>query len=75
MYILSTITIIISFQPKKEEEEFLRAVEVGDLPSVKKLLASHKTLNVNCTDILGRTPMRLAVENEHQDVSSYLETM
>ena len=44
-------------------------MEVGDLPSVRKLLISHKNLNVNCTDILGRTPMRLAVENEHQDVS------
>lgn len=58
------------FQPKKEEEEFLRAVEVGDIPTVRKLLSRESDLDVNCTDILGRTPLRLAVENEHLDVSN-----
>ena len=63
-------TYFFFFQPKKEEEEFLRAVEVGDIPTVRKLLGSRETdIDVNCTDILGRTPLRLAVENEHLEVT------
>ncbi len=60
-----------SFQQEIEvESELLRACEVGDIPSVKRILAQHPNLDVNCTDILGRTPLRLAVENEHLDVSA-----
>ena len=47
----------------------MRAVEVGDIPTVRRLLTTRSDdLDVNCTDILGRTPLRLAVENEHLEV-------
>lgn len=56
-------------QLRGEEEEFLRAVEVGDHPKVKKTLLLNPGLNVHCTDFLGRTPLRLAVENENLEVA------
>ena len=57
-------------QPRKEEELFLHAAEVGDIPSVRQMLQDNPELNVNCVDILGRTPLRLAVGNEHLEVST-----
>jgi transient-receptor-potential calcium channel protein len=60
-------------EPKKEDEEFLRAVELGDIPTVRKLFSNpNNHVDCNCTDILGRTPLRLAVENEHLEIVELL---
>lgn len=52
------------------EEEFLHAAEFGDIPTVRRLLSENSELNVDCIDALGRTALRLAVKNEHLEVSS-----
>lgn len=52
------------------EEEFLHASEFGDIPTVRRLLADNSDLNVDCIDALGRTALRLAVKNEHLEVTS-----
>ena len=51
------------------EEEFLHAAEFGDIPTVRRLLSENSELNVDCIDALGRTALRLAVKNEHLEVS------
>ena len=53
------------------EEEFLHAAEFGDIPTVRRLLAENTELNVDCIDALGRTALRLAVKNEHLEVSPF----
>ena len=53
------------------EEEFLHAAEFGDIPTVRRLLAENSDLNVDCIDALGRTALRLAVKNEHLEVSLF----
>ena len=54
------------------EEEFLHAAEFGDIPTVRRLLGDNPDLNVDCIDALGRTALRLAVKNEHLEVSQEL---
>nr|XP_034338793.1 short transient receptor potential channel 3-like isoform X1 [Crassostrea gigas] len=54
------------------EEEFIFAAEFGDIPTVKRLLEEHPNFNVDFNDILGRTPLRLAVGNEHLEVVELL---
>ncbi|CAG5116078.1 unnamed protein product, partial [Candidula unifasciata] len=54
------------------EEEFLHAVEFGDVTLVKALLEEFPNLNVDCTDALGRTPLRLAVKNENKEMVEIL---
>lgn len=51
------------------EEEFLHAAEFGDIPNVKRLIDTNSDLNTDCIDALGRTALRLAVKNEHLEVS------
>ena len=58
-----------AFQFADAEEEFLHAAEFGDVPTVKRLLDEFLGLNVDCIDALGRTALRLAVKNEHLEVS------
>ena len=60
--------IITKMQPHGLQEELLHAAEVGDLPSVQKLLHENPDLDVNCRDLMGRTPLRLASGNEHLEV-------
>ena len=50
------------------EEEFIYAAEFGDIPTVQKVLEENQSFNVDYHDILGRTPLRLAVGNEHREV-------
>ena len=52
----------------EEEINLLEAASLGATNKVKKILR-HKQpqLNVNCKDILGRTPLILAAENEQFD--------
>lgn len=53
------------------EDEFLHAAEFGDVPTVKQLVDRNADLNVDCIDALGRTALRLAVKNEHLEVSTF----
>ena len=48
---------------------FLDMCMNGDYPNVIKILNSVKNFNVDVRDKLGRTALRLAVENEHLEVS------
>ena len=52
-----------------DKNEFIKAIEVGDFPTVQRVLQENPEFNVNCTDFLSRTPLRLAVEGEHLEVS------
>lgn len=44
------------------------ACENGDYPTVIRILEALKDFNIDVTDNLGRTALRLAVENEHLEV-------
>ena len=44
------------------------ACENGDYPTVMRILEALKDFNIDVTDNLGRTALRLAVENEHLEV-------
>ena len=50
-------------------EKFVDACENGDYQMVTKILEVIKDFNINVTDNLGRTALRLAVENEHLEVN------
>lgn len=62
------IKICCRFQLSNLEEEFIFAAEFGDIPTVKRILEEQPNFNVDFNDILGRTPLRLAVGNEHLEV-------
>jgi ankyrin repeat protein len=47
---------------------FIDACCNGDHKMVKKILDSIKDFNIEITDPLGRTALRLAVTNEHMEV-------
>lgn len=52
----------------------MNACENGDYPTVKRVLLAIKDFNIEVTDNLGRTALRLAVENEHLEVVQALLT-
>lgn len=52
------------------EEEFIYAAEFGDIPTAQRILEENSNFSVDYSDILGRTPLRLAVGNEHLEVSN-----
>ncbi|XP_050397743.2 short transient receptor potential channel 7 isoform X2 [Patella vulgata] len=54
------------------EEDFIYAAEFGDIPTVQRILEDNPSFNVDFSDILGRTPLRLAVGNEHLEVCELL---
>ena len=49
-------------------ERFVDACENGDCSTVSTILQNVKDFNIEVTDNLGRTALRLAVENEHLEV-------
>ena len=49
-------------------ETFIESCSCGDYQSVSLILNSVKDFNIEITDRLGRTGLRLAVSNEHLDV-------
>jgi len=49
-------------------ETFVDACENGDLHTVNNILQNVKDFNIEVTDNLGRTALRLAVENEQLEV-------
>nr|KAG5713048.1 hypothetical protein BaRGS_021842 [Batillaria attramentaria] len=54
------------------EEDFIFAAEFGDIPTVQRVLVENPNFSVDYNDILGRTPLRLAVGNEHLEVVELL---
>ena len=59
----------IYFQLTTLEDDFIYAAEFGDIPTVQRILEENPHFNVDFSDILGRTPLRLAVGNEHLEVN------
>ncbi len=49
---------------------FLDACENGDYSTVILILETLREFNIDVTDSLGRTGLRLAVENEHLEVNN-----
>ncbi|CAF0823158.1 unnamed protein product [Rotaria sordida] len=53
-------------------EQFVHACENGDYNTVHRILEENPKFNIDVTDQLGRTAMRLAIENEHLEVVTLL---
>ncbi|CAF0834169.1 unnamed protein product [Adineta ricciae] len=53
-------------------EQFVHACENGDYNTVNRILEENLKFNIDVTDQLGRTSMRLAIENEHLEVVTLL---
>ena len=55
------------------ERQFLEAAERGDRPTMVRLLSDQEPpLNVNCTDMLGRSALLIAVDNENAEIVEML---
>ncbi|XP_059140364.1 transient-receptor-potential-like protein [Physella acuta] len=55
-----------------QERIFLDAVEKGDKSSVIRCLSSQPAVSVNCTDMLGRSAIQIAVDNENIELVELL---
>ncbi len=53
---------------RRAEEQLLEAAEGGDAAGVAQLLTLNPDLNPDVEDGLARTPLNLAVTNEHEEV-------
>lgn len=53
-------------------EKFIEACALGDYKTVSFILESIKDFNIDVTDDLGRTGLRLAVSNESVEVVDLL---
>ncbi len=60
--------IIYFLQTTKEEHALLHAAEVGDAQTVAHILDNHPGIDTAVTDMMGRTPLRLATQGEHLEV-------
>eukprot|EP00066_Takifugu_rubripes_P023595 XP_011612861.1 PREDICTED: oxysterol-binding protein-related protein 1-like isoform X2 [Takifugu rubripes] len=47
-------------EERKQEEELLEAAREGDLSTLSQLLSGKKPPDINCTDLLGNTPLHSA---------------
>lgn len=54
------------------ERMFLEAAERGDKHTMMRCLAPPCPVNVNCTDILGRTAIQIVVDNENVEIVELL---
>lgn len=61
--------IILDIFKPDINERFVDACENGDLNTVNNIIQHIKDFNIEITDNLGRTALRLAVENEHLEVA------
>ena len=75
----SNRAIPIPLEPLKEghrmdprERLFLEAAERGDKATMMRLLQAPGTVNVNCTNIMGRTAIQIAVDNENVELVELL---
>ncbi|XP_061164348.1 transient-receptor-potential-like protein [Saccostrea echinata] len=55
-----------------QERVFLEAVERGDKPTVIRCLQDPYPVNVNCTNMLGRSAIQIAVDNENVELVEIL---
>ena len=55
-----------------KEKVFLEAAERGDKHTMMRCLAPPYPVNVNCTDILGRSAIQIAVDNENVEIVELL---
>ena len=78
-----TRAIPIPLEPFKDghqidftERSFLEAVERGDMQCMVRIINEHHSgtaqLNVNCTNMMGRTAIQIAVDNENVEIVEYL---
>lgn len=58
----------------RKERNFLDAAEKGDKPTIQQFIddADVINLNVNCTDVMGRTALEIAVDNENFEIVEVL---
>jgi transient receptor potential cation channel subfamily C member 4 len=54
------------------EKVFLEAAERGDKNTVERYLQPPRSVNVNCTDLLGRSALQIAVDNENIELVEIL---
>ena len=52
--------------------DFLKATRYGDSRKVAKLLEKNPELDVNTRDMMGNSPLILAVRNDHPEVMRQL---
>ncbi|XP_064637490.1 transient-receptor-potential-like protein isoform X2 [Lineus longissimus] len=55
-----------------QERLFLEAAERGDKHTVARCLQGPNPVNVNCTNILGRSAIQIAVDNENTEIVELL---
>ncbi|XP_067661619.1 transient-receptor-potential-like protein isoform X1 [Haliotis asinina] len=55
-----------------QERIFLDAAEKGDKPTMIRCLHGSNPVNVNCTDMLGRSAIQIAVDNENTEIVELL---
>jgi len=58
-------------QSRAREEELLQAAESGDVRKLR-MLVRGRDFNADYTDQLGRSPLHLAVVNDHKEVTHSL---
>ncbi|CAB3374374.1 Hypothetical predicted protein [Cloeon dipterum] len=54
------------------EKTFLEAAERGDKHTIERCLLAPRSVNVNCTDLLGRSALQIAVDNENVELVEIL---
>lgn len=70
---LKPLKNVQTMDPK--ERKFLEAAEKGDKPTIQQCINEERTdasFNVNCTDVLGRTALEIAVDNENFEIVEVL---
>lgn len=55
-----------------KERMFLEAAERGDKHTMIRCLQQPDPVNVNCTNILGRSALQIAVDNENFEIVELL---
>lgn len=55
-----------------QERTFLEAAERGDRHTMIRCLSPPDPVNVNCTNILGRSAIQIAVDNENVEIVELL---
>ncbi|VDI33840.1 transient receptor potential cation channel subfamily C member 4 [Mytilus galloprovincialis] len=62
----------VSHRSNTNERIFLEAVERGDKHTVVRCLHEPNPVNVNCTNMLGRSAIQIAVDNENVEIVEIL---
>ncbi|XP_043223426.1 transient-receptor-potential-like protein [Amphibalanus amphitrite] len=64
--------IIMQRLSDPRERQFLEAAERGDMATMVRLASEPEPVNVNCTDMLGRSALLIAVDNENAEIVEML---